>query len=164
MSRNFREIYCGHFPWKLKDEKSAKNFAKISPHFSPISSKNFARTSLWGVAGTRKGVALHGGVAATVAGVALLRLLTVQLRVRCRSDCKRWQCTGKRLSRAIWSSFNLKEARVVLPLTEPPEAPGAEIPEKWEKITKFPSPVQPPKMRKNYRKITKNDTPKIHFL
>ena len=37
-----------------------------------------------------------------------------------------------------------------------PEAPGAEISEKWEKITKFSSPVQPPKMGKNYRKITKN--------
>ena len=44
-----------------------------------------------------------------------------------------------------------------------PEAPGAEIPEKWGKITKFPSPVQPPKMGKNYRKITKN-TPKIDFF
>ena len=36
-----------------------------------------------------------------------------------------------------------------------PEAPGVEIPEKWGKITKFPSPVQPPKMGKNYRKNTK---------
>ena len=35
-----------------------------------------------------------------------------------------------------------------------PEAPGVEIPEKWGKITKFLSPVQPPKMGQNYRKIT----------
>ena len=34
-------------------------------------------------------------------------------------------------------------------------ASGAEVPEKWGKITKFPSPVRPPKMGKNYRKITK---------
>ena len=31
---------------------------------------------------------------------------------------------------------------------EGPEATGAEIPEKWGKITKFPSPVRPPKMGK----------------
>ena len=29
-----------------------------------------------------------------------------RMTVRCRSDRKRWQCTGKRLSRAIWSSFD----------------------------------------------------------
>ena len=34
------------------------------------------------------------------------------------------------------------------------KASGAEIPEKWGKITKFPSPGRPPKMGKNYRKIT----------
>ena len=38
-----------------------------------------------------------------------------------------------------------------------PEAPGAEIREKWGKITKFPSPLQPPKMGeklpKNYKKM-----------
>ena len=49
------------FPFSLEIEgrKSAKHFANISPHFSPISSKNFARTSLWGVAGTRFCI-LHG--------------------------------------------------------------------------------------------------------
>ena len=38
-------------PWKLKDENWEK-FAKISRHFSPISCKNFARISLWEIAGT----------------------------------------------------------------------------------------------------------------
>ena len=32
MSRIFREIFCGHFPWKLKDE----NLRKISPKFRRI--------------------------------------------------------------------------------------------------------------------------------
>ena len=38
---------------KRPPRKCANNFAKVSPHFSPISCKNFARTSLWGIAGTR---------------------------------------------------------------------------------------------------------------
>ena len=45
--------------------------------------------------------------------------------------------------------------RVVFPLTEPRKPPGRESPKNGEKITKFPSPAQPPKMGKNYRKITK---------
>ena len=35
------------------------------------------------------------------------------------------------------------------------EATKAEIPEKWGKITKFPSPVRPPILGKKYRNITK---------
>ena len=42
-------FFCGHFPRKLKDENLRNN----SPHFSPISCKMFARTSLWGIAGTK---------------------------------------------------------------------------------------------------------------
>ena len=38
-----------------------------------------------------------------------------------------------------YESFSPKRAR---------EATRAEIPEKWGKITKFPSPVRPPKMEK----------------
>ena len=41
------------FSLEIEGRKSAKHFAKISPHFSPTSSKNFARTSLWGIAGTK---------------------------------------------------------------------------------------------------------------
>ena len=40
------------FSLEIEGRKSAKNFAKLSPHFSPSSCKNFARTSLWGIAGT----------------------------------------------------------------------------------------------------------------
>ena len=42
------------FSLEIEGRKTAKNFAKISPHFSPISSKIFARTSLWGIAGTSR--------------------------------------------------------------------------------------------------------------
>ena len=52
MSRIFREIFCGHFPWKSTDENLRKISPKFRRIFSPISSKNFARTSLWGIAGT----------------------------------------------------------------------------------------------------------------
>ena len=45
MSRIFREIACGHFPWELKKEK----IAKISLRFSPLSCINFARLLLWGI-------------------------------------------------------------------------------------------------------------------
>ena len=44
--------------------------------------------------------------------------------------------------------------RVVFPLRGP-GSHRAEHPEKWGKITKFPSPVRPPKLGKNYRTITK---------
>ena len=52
-----------------------------------------------------------------------------------------------------------KESNMLCELFFPlqsPEATGAGIPEKWGKITKFPSPAQPPKMGENYRKITQN--------
>ena len=49
MSRIFREVFCGPFLWKLKDE----NLWKSSSHFSPVSYKNFARISLWGAEGTK---------------------------------------------------------------------------------------------------------------
>ena len=41
MSRIFREICCGHFPWKLKDE----NLRKISPKFCRIFHRSLAKTS-----------------------------------------------------------------------------------------------------------------------
>ena len=53
MSRIFREMFCCHFPGnrgrKSAKEKLRQNFAA----FSPIPCKTFARTSLWGIAGTR---------------------------------------------------------------------------------------------------------------
>ena len=52
MSRSFREVSCGHFPWKLNDENLQK---KTSTHFLPVSCKNLARTSLWGIGGIRYG-------------------------------------------------------------------------------------------------------------
>ena len=48
-----------------------------------------------------------------------------------------------------------KRSSEICELFVPLQSPGAEIPEKWGKITKFPSPVRPPKMGKNCRKITK---------
>ena len=55
MSRIFRECFLRPFslgpPWELKDEICEKTIAKISLHFSLISCKSFARTSLWGIAG-----------------------------------------------------------------------------------------------------------------
>ena len=53
--------------------------------------------------------------------------------------------------------------RVVFPLTEPRKPPGRKSPKKWEKITKFPSPVQPPKMGKNYQNITKKYSENAFF-
>ena len=41
MSRIFREIFCGHFPWKLKDE----NLRKISPKFRRIFRRSLRRIS-----------------------------------------------------------------------------------------------------------------------
>ena len=52
MSRIFREIFCGHFPWKLKDENLRKISPKFRRTFRRSLRKNFARTSLWGIAGT----------------------------------------------------------------------------------------------------------------
>ena len=49
---DFSWYFLRPFSLEIEGQKSSKNFAKISPHFSPISSKNFARTSLWGIAGT----------------------------------------------------------------------------------------------------------------
>ena len=37
------------FSLEMEGRKSAKNFAKISPHSSPVSCKDFARISLWGI-------------------------------------------------------------------------------------------------------------------
>ena len=51
--------------------------------------------------------------------------------------------------------FSVSICELFFPL-QSPGSPRPEIPEKWGNITKFPSPVQPPKMGKNYRKITKN--------
>ena len=51
----------------------------------------------------------------------------------------------------------LLQLRVVFPLTEPWKPPGGNS-RKIGKNYKIPSPVQPPKMGKNYRKITKNTT------
>ena len=48
-SRIFREISCGHFSWKSKDENLQKKFAKISSRFSPVSANNFACVSLSGI-------------------------------------------------------------------------------------------------------------------
>ena len=41
MSRIFREIFCGHFPWKLQDE----NLRKISPKFRRISRRSLTNIS-----------------------------------------------------------------------------------------------------------------------
>ena len=41
MSTIFREIFCGHFPWKLKDE----NLRKISPKFRRICRRSLAKIS-----------------------------------------------------------------------------------------------------------------------
>ena len=41
MSRIFREIFCGHFPWKLKDE----NLRKISPKFCRIFRRSLRKIS-----------------------------------------------------------------------------------------------------------------------
>ena len=41
MSRIFREIFCGHFPWKLKDE----NLRKISPKFRRIFRRSLRKIS-----------------------------------------------------------------------------------------------------------------------
>ena len=41
MSRIFREIFCGHFPWKLKDE----NLRKISPTFRRIFRRSLRKIS-----------------------------------------------------------------------------------------------------------------------
>ena len=49
---DFSWNYLRPFSLEIEGRKSAKDFAKISPHFSPSSSKHFARTSLWGIAGT----------------------------------------------------------------------------------------------------------------
>ena len=42
----FREISCPTFPGTWRTKISAKNFANFSPHFLPMSAKNFARISL----------------------------------------------------------------------------------------------------------------------
>ena len=47
MSRIFREISCGHFPWKLKDEY----LQKVSPNFRCTFHSSLTRTSLWGKTG-----------------------------------------------------------------------------------------------------------------
>ena len=44
------------------------------------------------------------------------------------------------------------------------KASGAEIPEKWGKITKFPSPVRPPKMGKIGPKKGKNYSENTKFV
>ena len=41
MSRIFREMFCGHFPWKLKDE----NLRKISPKFHRIFRRSLRKIS-----------------------------------------------------------------------------------------------------------------------
>ena len=41
MSRIFRAIFCGHFPWKLKDE----NLRKISPKFRRIFRRSLRKIS-----------------------------------------------------------------------------------------------------------------------
>ena len=41
MSRIFREFFCGHFPWKLKDE----NLRKISPKFRRIFRRSLRKIS-----------------------------------------------------------------------------------------------------------------------
>ena len=41
MSTIFREIFCGHFPWKLKDE----NLQKISPKFRRIFRRSLRKIS-----------------------------------------------------------------------------------------------------------------------
>ena len=50
---------------------------------------------------------------------------------------------------------NARMLPVVFPLRGPGKPPGEEIPEKWGK-KKLPSPVRPPNVGKNCRKITKN--------
>ena len=42
--RGFFVKFFAPFSLEIEGRKSAKNFAKVSQHFSPISSKNFART------------------------------------------------------------------------------------------------------------------------
>ena len=52
MSRIFRESFLQPFSLEIEGWKLAKNFVKIEPHFSLVSYKNFARTSLWEIVGT----------------------------------------------------------------------------------------------------------------
>ena len=47
---------------EIEGRKSAKHFAKILPHFSPISYKNLARTSLWGIVGATKPMVCMRGI------------------------------------------------------------------------------------------------------
>ena len=53
--------------------------------------------------------------------------------------------------------------RVVFPLTEPRKPPGRKSPKNGKKLQNSPPRSNPPKMGKNYQKITKN-TPKIHLF
>ena len=51
LSPIFRESSCAHFSWQLRDENRWKISPIFSPHFSPMSAKNFARISLSGLFG-----------------------------------------------------------------------------------------------------------------
>ena len=48
MSRIFRDIFCGHFPWKLKDE----NLRNILPKFFADLFEKFRKNFALGIAGT----------------------------------------------------------------------------------------------------------------
>ena len=132
------------FAWSRRQHDS---FLQTEPPFSE------SQVGLWGSsfnnAKSAQTGSFRGGYRADIRG-SFARISWVGTSVRALRTPRN---SGK-TSILVKMSMNPRLASCFSPYRAP-EAPGAEIPEKWEKITKFPSPVQPRKWGKITEKLQK---------